>query len=147
MPNIIVEEGMPRKGWHTVEVIDHDTVDHNCSLCGTPIRYEHIIAHPAWASHVSAGCKCAEYLSVDYVWRNKENWKTKSNSDITIDYIKPKNSNWYSVVVNDNGAYSWFIYDKETGDTYDSRLIDCYYETQLQAQDALYDVLEGEGWL
>jgi len=147
MREIKVKEGMPRKGWNTVDIIDHKTISYTCELCGTKIRHEHIISHPNWPHTVSAGCVCAEILSQDYVWRNREKWKANSNSNISITYLKIKHSKIDPVIVNDNGAYSWFIYNEKTGDTYDSRLIDCYYETELEAKDDLFAILEDAGWL
>jgi len=42
MSKIIVKEGMPRKGWNTVDIIDHKTISYTCELCGAKIRHEHI---------------------------------------------------------------------------------------------------------
>jgi hypothetical protein len=145
MTNIIVKQGMPRKGWHTVSTIDHGDISESCELCGTRIRHEHIIEHPQWPEFVSTGCVCAEHLSSDYVWRNAKKWKTVSNDTVTVQFRKIKKLD--TAVVENNGVYSWFIHDTESGDTYDSREIGMHYPTSNDAQDAMFDLLDNEGWL
>jgi hypothetical protein len=146
MTNIIVEKGMPRKGWKTIDVVDHEKETTKCSLCGTTtIRHEHFISHPNWPTVVTTGCVCAEHLSKDYFWRNKLKWKDGTNSDCDISYTTHKKKT--SVVVEQNGVYTWFIFDKETGDDYDSRRIGRIFATFDEAQDDLYQVLEDEEWL
>lgn len=151
MPNIVVKKGMPRKGWVTVGTIDHGVMDESeyspikCSLCGTAIRYEHLIAHSEWPDVVSTGVVCAEELSKDYIWRNKVKWKDKTIQNCNISYTKRNKK--ISSVCEVNGEFFWLLFDEKDNANYDSRRVGLTYSTFKDAQDGLYQLLENEDWV
>lgn len=70
--------GLPRKGWRLVDVIDTEELSSNCEWCGTDIRYEHHLYHDEQDLQSISGCVCAEHLTDDYVNPKKREKELKS---------------------------------------------------------------------
>jgi|694.fasta_scaffold13431_27 hypothetical protein len=59
---------VPHKGWIFLDVIDTETAEATCEMCGNErIRYVHMMAHADYAARLSVGCVCAEKMADDYV--------------------------------------------------------------------------------
>lgn len=66
--NLWNQPDVPHKGWLFVDVIDTETAESTCEMCGKEhIRYVHVMSHPDYAAHLNVGCICAEKMSNDYV--------------------------------------------------------------------------------
>ena len=52
----------PREGWDYLGEEDLGGLDGNCELCGTEIRYVHLIDHPRWHP-MEVGCECCDKLT------------------------------------------------------------------------------------
>lgn len=64
------KKDIPHKGWELVGFYDskEDSEDYeNCMMCGTRIRFVHLITHIEVADTYHVGCDCAESLTQDYV--------------------------------------------------------------------------------
>jgi hypothetical protein len=66
--NLWNQPEVPHKGWQFVNVIDTETAEETCEMCGNErIRYVHIMAHPNYSGPLNVGCVCAEKMADDYV--------------------------------------------------------------------------------
>ena len=63
--------GMPHKGWRCFEVYDLAPPGRlgrslgACEMCGTEIRFAHLMTHTEWPSPVTVGCICAGHMEGD----------------------------------------------------------------------------------
>jgi hypothetical protein len=66
--NLWNQADIPHKGWIFLDVIDTETAEAICEMCGNErIRYVHMMAHADHSERLSVGCVCAEKMSDDYV--------------------------------------------------------------------------------
>jgi hypothetical protein len=66
--NLWNQPEVPHKGWKFVNVIDTETAEETCEMCGNErIRYVHIMSHPNYSGSLNVGCVCAEKMADDYV--------------------------------------------------------------------------------
>lgn len=66
--NLWDQPDVPHKGWIFLDVIDTETAEATCEMCGNErIRYVHIMSHADYAERLSVGCVCAEKMADDYV--------------------------------------------------------------------------------
>lgn len=66
--NLWNQSDIPHKGWVCVDVIDNETADATCEMCGNErIRYVHAMSHPQNNLQLDVGCVCAEKMTNDYV--------------------------------------------------------------------------------
>lgn len=66
--NLWDQPDIPHKGWVCVDVIDNETPDATCEMCGNErIRYVHTMSHPSNNMQLDVGCVCAEKMTDDYV--------------------------------------------------------------------------------
>ena len=66
--NLWNRPNVPHKNWCWLDVIDTQTRDSVCDMCGNErIRYVHVMAHPEYPAQLSVGCVCAEKMTNDYV--------------------------------------------------------------------------------
>ena len=65
--NLWDQPDVPHKGWIFLDVIDTETAEATCEMCGNErIRYVHMMAHADYPERLSVGCVCAEKMSDDY---------------------------------------------------------------------------------
>lgn len=56
--------GFPRRGWLHHYIIDNETHDNICDVCGRDdLRYHHILSHHLWDGEIQSGCICAGVLT------------------------------------------------------------------------------------
>lgn len=66
--NLWDQPNVPHKGWIFLDVIDTETAEATCEMCGNErIRYVHIMTHADHPGRLGVGCVCAEKMSDDYV--------------------------------------------------------------------------------
>lgn len=66
--NLWNQPDVPHKGWIFLDVIDTETAEATCEMCGNErIRYVHIMAHADHSERLRVGCVCAEKMADDYV--------------------------------------------------------------------------------
>ena len=66
--NLWDQPNVPHKGWIFLDVIDTETAEANCEMCGNErVRYVHIMAHTDYSERLNVGCVCAEKMADDYV--------------------------------------------------------------------------------
>lgn len=66
--NLWNQPNIPHKGWIFLDVIDAETAEATCEMCGNErIRYVHMMAHADYPERLGVGCVCAEKMSDDYV--------------------------------------------------------------------------------
>ena len=66
------------KGWREAGVKDLGEVCGNCEMCGTAIRYRHLLEHDEYPARIGVGCCCAEHMTQDYVGPRKREQALKS---------------------------------------------------------------------
>jgi hypothetical protein len=150
--------GLPRKGWLLVDVIDEEFSHNQCDWCGTVIRYVHYLKHPIELLQTQCGCICAEHLTEDYVsskLREKELRKISAKRIRDLKREKQKEKLKYVHFFREprktkKGNY-WIKYDDilvlifssndfwklKIGNKWGRQL----YETVYQAQSAAWDYL------
>lgn len=66
--NLWDQPDVPHKGWVFLDVIDTETAEETCEMCGNErIRYVHIVTHADYPAQLNVGCVCAEKMTDDYV--------------------------------------------------------------------------------
>lgn len=77
--NLWNQPEVPHKGWQFVNVIDTETTEEVCEMCGKEhIRYVHTMAHPNYSGLLNVGCVCAEKMADDYVNPRKRERELKN---------------------------------------------------------------------
>lgn len=97
------KKDLPHKGWTLTDVVDayeYGFDDEQCEMCGTEIKYVHILIHPEVEGEIHVGCQCAEKLTNDYknpklreksfkkriTWGNSKLWKTNEKGNFYRKY-------------------------------------------------------------
>ena len=109
MANYWKEQGIPRKGWILVDVIDIredgrselDTNYETCMMCGNEkIRYVHIVKHVEITEEFKVGCTCAEKMTNDYINPEKRERDLRNRANRRVNWRKKdwrvsKNGNYF----------------------------------------------------
>lgn len=93
------DNGLPRKGWTLIDVVDNEETLLSCHWCGTSIRYSHHIFHEEIKMHSVAGCICAGHLTNDYETSHKKETLLKNIASMSKRWVGSKR---WNVTVNGN---------------------------------------------
>lgn len=97
MPNFWNQQGVPRKGWILIDVIDvreedqseDETEYESCQMCGNEkIRFVHILSHVEVVEDVRVGCICAEKMTSDYVNPKKREKELRNRASRRTSWVK-----------------------------------------------------------
>ena len=89
MSNLWKQQGIPHKGWTTVNVYDvredgqseDETSYESCMMCGhEKIRFVHVMEHSDQEDGLRVGCVCAEKMSGDYVGPRQREAKLRNRA-------------------------------------------------------------------
>lgn len=153
------QKDIPHKGWtcqNVEDICDGSEFDscelESCEMCGTSIRYIHIMEHNSHPNILRVGCICAEKMSDDYIqprkreknlknkalrrnkWLNRR-WRTSQKGN---QYLNLKGNN-IGVRKKRNGKWGWWINSTFSRRSYDSEnkakmeLFD-YFTTYIESQ-------------
>lgn len=119
---------MPQSGWEYIAYNDLGDLAGECESCGTQLRYEHVIYHPAWG-YLSVGENCANRLTCSEEASEYEKYR-RQTADKLYRFIK--SSRWchrkngyfidqkvYRIEVWDNCSYFRLVisfYDRSKHD-------------------------------
>lgn len=79
----------PLEGWECIQVIDHETDNSTCELCGcTRVRYEHVMQHQEFPSVLGTGCICAGIMEDDILKAKKRERQARLRTKRKLNYLK-----------------------------------------------------------
>ena len=144
----------PKTGWIYEE--EYDTEDYGaeqCELCGTYLRYVHVLRHPDWG-FIMVGCECANNLLNNTIASDKEKerkeraekwkrymdspkWKSRKNG-----YFY-KNNKGRIIIWNNRGKYKlcYQLYDNNEDVEFYPTRGDGTYSSLREAKEKGFDIL------
>ncbi len=79
----------PLENWSCVEVVDGETADFICELCGCDkVRYIHVMAHEDYVGVLRVGCVCAGYMEGDLIAARARDEAAKKKSSRRANFRK-----------------------------------------------------------
>lgn len=85
------ELGAPLEHWHCECVIDGESDDFICELCGCQkVRYIHVMVHPEYDGAIHVGCICAGIMEGDLIAARARDDAAKRKSQRRANFRKKK---------------------------------------------------------